>query len=142
MNATTSVSLPMQCASPRLNRRLIARQAQTSFERSSQSTRVARGSRISKLASAKLPSLIHSSRAMHLLEQASENGDVLPVPMPLPHFIETDDRRAGAFGEPPGQSSFSAPGATQDDDSHHNPWRNRCSTWARLPSKTFPPAVP
>jgi hypothetical protein len=62
-NASTSVSLPIRWVSPRLNTRVIARQAQESLERSSQITRVARGNRISKVASAKLPSLIHSSPA-------------------------------------------------------------------------------
>jgi hypothetical protein len=46
-----------------LNTRVIARQAQYSFERSSQITKVARANRMSKVATAKLPSLIHPSPA-------------------------------------------------------------------------------
>jgi hypothetical protein len=63
MNASTWWSLRRRWSSPGLNRRVIARQAQHSFERSSQITSVARGNRRSKVARAKLPSLIHSSPA-------------------------------------------------------------------------------
>jgi hypothetical protein len=56
-------SVPIRWSSPRLNTRVIARQAQDSFEHSSQITSVARGKRMSKVACAKLPSLIHSSPA-------------------------------------------------------------------------------
>jgi hypothetical protein len=63
MNLRTLASLPILCASPGLKTRVIAREPQESFDRSSQITRVARGNRISKVANAKLPSLIHSSPA-------------------------------------------------------------------------------
>ena len=74
MNDSTSASLPIRWGSRRLNTRVIAREAQYSFERSSQITRVARGSRISKVASAKLPSLIHSSPACACFNKARNAG--------------------------------------------------------------------
>ncbi len=74
MNANTLVSLPIRWASPRLNTRVIARQAQDNLERSSQMTRVARGNRRSKVAKAKLPSLIHSSRACAFFNKARKAG--------------------------------------------------------------------
>lgn len=61
MKASTSASLPIRWSAPRLKTRVTACQAQNSFERSSQITKVARGNRISNVATAKLPSLIHSS---------------------------------------------------------------------------------
>jgi hypothetical protein len=63
MKASTLASLPIPWASPRLKTRVIACQPQYNRERSIQITSLARGSRISKVASAKLPSLIHASPA-------------------------------------------------------------------------------
>ena len=74
MNANTSVSLPIRWASPRLNTRVTERQAQESLDRSSQITSVARGNRISKVASAKLPSLIHASPACACLIKVRKVG--------------------------------------------------------------------
>gem|GEM_PF-4449146 len=63
MKARTLPSLRIPWASPGLNTRVTTRHTQESFEQSSQSTSVARGNRISNVATAKLPSLIHSSPA-------------------------------------------------------------------------------
>ena len=74
MNRSTSTSLPIWWASPCLNTLVIARQVQESLERSSQIIRVARGNRISKVATAKLPSLIHASPACSFSTKVRKTG--------------------------------------------------------------------
>jgi hypothetical protein len=63
VNANTLGRLAIRWDAPGLNVRVRARQAQDSLEGLSQSTRVVRGNRMSKVANAELPSLIHSSPA-------------------------------------------------------------------------------
>lgn len=74
MNFSTLINALIRCGSPRVNTRLIARQEQRSFGRSSQTIRVARGNRISNVAAAKLPSLIQLSPACASISRVLKPG--------------------------------------------------------------------